>query len=84
MSEDALYHQARPSTGGGYSRAGEVLAMHTGTSDRVGATVARWMRSSTHRAVLLAKGFSEMGAGVVHGRYGRSRAVIWVVQVGKR
>jgi uncharacterized protein YkwD len=84
MRADALYHRARPSTGGGYRRAGEVLAMRTGTRDRIGATVARWMRSSSHRAVLLSRSMSEMGAGVVHGRFRRSRAVIWVVQVGKR
>jgi uncharacterized protein YkwD len=84
MSQDALYHRARPSTGGGYRRAGEVLAMHTGSRERIGSTVARWMNSSGHRAVLLSRSMGEMGAGIAHGRWGRSRAVVWVVQVGKR
>jgi uncharacterized protein YkwD len=82
MAADVLQHRARPSTS--YPTAGEVLALHPGSRGRIGATVAKWMRSPSHRAVLLSRSFREMGAGVSHGRYGRSRATIWVVQVGKR
>jgi uncharacterized protein YkwD len=84
MRQDYLAHRARPSTAGGYRRAGEALAMHSGRADRVSATVGRWMRSPGHRAVLLARGMRELGAGVAHGRWGRSRAVVWVLQVGAR
>ena len=84
MAEDALQHRARPSTSAAYRSAGEVLAMHAGSQDRVGSTVASWMRSPSHRAVLLTQSMREIGAGVAHGRFGRSRAVIWVAQVGSR
>ena len=82
MQVNLLAHRARPSTS--YPQAGEVLAMHTGRRARVGSTVAGWMRSPSHRAVLLDSSMRDMGAGLAHGRFGRSRAVIWVVQVGKR
>ena len=82
MRSDVLAHRARPSTS--YPRAGEVLAMHTGRRARVGSTVSSWMRSPSHRAVLLDPSMRDMGAGLAHGRFGSSRAVIWVVQVGKR
>jgi len=82
MRQDALQHRARPSTN--YPTAGEVLAMHMGNGNRIGATIGKWMRSPSHRAVLLTRSMREMGAGVAHGRFGRSPAVIWVVQVGKR
>jgi uncharacterized protein YkwD len=84
MSRDALYHRARPSVAGRYRRAGEVLAMHFGRRDRVRATVARWMRSSSHRAVIMTRSMGELGAGVVHGRFRGRRAVIWVVQAAAR
>ena len=82
MRMDVLAHRARPSTS--YPQAGEVLAMHTGGRPRVGSTVSRWMRSPGHRAVLLDSSMRDMGAGLAHGRFGGARAVIWVVQVGKR
>ena len=82
MKTNLLAHRARPSTS--YPLAGEVLAMHRGRRARVGATVSSWMRSPAHRAVLLNPLMQDMGAGLAHGRFGRARAVIWVVQVGKR
>ena len=82
MRLDVLQHRSRPSTS--YPNAGEVLAMHPGSATRVGSTVGQWMRSPSHRAVLLSRSFREMGAGVARGRFGRGAAVIWVVQVGRR
>jgi uncharacterized protein YkwD len=84
MAQDALAHRARPSTGAAFSTTGEVLAMHMGNRDKIGATVAKWMRSPGHRAVLLTRTMNELGAGVAHGRFGRYPAVIWVAQTGKR
>ena len=82
MASDRLAHRSRPSTS--YETAGEVLALHMGHRSRVGSTIAKWMRSPSHRAVLLSRAMREMGAGVAYGRYGRSAATIWVVQVGRR
>ena len=84
MAANLLQHRARPSTGAGFSTTGEVLAMHMGRRDRIGATVAKWMRSPGHRAVLLTQTMNQLGAGVAHGRFGRAPAVIWVVQTGRR
>jgi uncharacterized protein YkwD len=84
MQQDVLRHRARPSTSSAYGRAGEVLALHMGRQARVGATVASWMRSPSHRAVLLTRSMNEIGAGVAQGRFRGSQAVIWVAQVGKR
>ena len=82
MRRDVLQHRSRPSTS--YNTAGEVLALHMGHGSRVGSTIGRWMRSSSHRAVLLTRSMREMGAGVAYGRFRGSPAVIWVVQVGTR
>ena len=82
MRQDALQHRSRPSTS--YANAGEVLSLHMGNRPRIGPTVGKWMRSPSHRSVLLSSSFRQMGAGVARGRFGRSRAVIWVVQVGRR
>ena len=82
MRQNILQHRSRPSTS--YGNAGEVLALHMGSRARVGSTVGKWMRSPSHRSVLLSSSFREMGAGVARGRFGRARAVIWVVQVGRR
>jgi uncharacterized protein YkwD len=84
MRTDVLAHRSSPSTGGGYRRSGEVLAMHTGTRNRISSTVRQWMHSPSHRAVLLSRSMRELGAGVAHGRFGGSRAVVWVAQVGRR
>ena len=82
MRQDVLQHRSRPSTS--YANAGEVLSLHMGKRPQVGPTVGKWMRSPSHRSVLLSSSFRQMGAGVARGRFGRARAVIWVVQVGRR
>jgi uncharacterized protein YkwD len=55
-----------------------------GRGSRVGPTIGKWMRSSSHRSVLLTRSMREMGAGIAVGRFRGSTAVIWVVQVGSR
>jgi len=67
-----------------YRRVGEVLAMHTGRRPRVRRTVRAWLRSPSHRALLLSRRFRHMGAGRTRGRFRGRRATIWVVQVGRR
>ena len=84
MRQDALYHRSRPSASRRYSRAGEVLALHSGSRAQVSATVRQWMASPSHRAVLLTRSMSDLGAGLARGRFHGSRAVIWVVHVGHR
>lgn len=83
IRQDVLRHRSRPSAARQYSLAGEVLAMHIGRASRIGATVRSWMRSPTHREVLLTRSMKDLGAGISHGRWGRRKAIVWVVQVGK-
>lgn len=75
---DILRHSSRGASG----RTGEVLAVNFGRSLRVGSTVARWMASPSHRAVLLSRSMRAMGAGFAQGRWGRTPAVIWVARFG--
>ena len=84
MRQDILRHRLRPSTSSAYGHAGEVLSLQLGRRPRPGAAVAKWMRSPSHRAVLLTRSMNEVGAGYAQGRFGRSPAVIWVAQVGRR
>jgi uncharacterized protein YkwD len=68
--------------GEGYRRLGETLARLRGLRPRVAATVAAWMRSPTHRAILLSDAFSLIGAGMARGWVGSAPTTIWVVRVG--
>jgi uncharacterized protein YkwD len=83
MRTDTLAHRARPSVAGHYRRAGEVLAYRSGSGPGISWTIRAWMRSSTHRSVLLASSMRDMGAGLARGRFRGRRAVVWVLQVGR-
>lgn len=78
MRADVLRHSSVSRAAG---RSGEVLAMHLGRNPRPRSTVAKWMRSPGHRAVLLSGSMRAIGAGYAQGRFGRARAVVWVVRV---
>jgi uncharacterized protein YkwD len=43
-----------------------------------------WLRSPSHRAVILTRSMNLVGAGMVRGRFRGRRATIWVVQTGRR
>jgi uncharacterized protein YkwD len=63
---------------------GELLAWHRGPRPRRSRTVGRWMRSRSHRPVLLGRAFRFVGVGRVYGGpQGRPRTV-WVVHLGAR
>jgi uncharacterized protein YkwD len=84
LGRGVLAHRSRVSAGGHFSRLGEALAMHGGRGLGVGATVRMWMRSPTHRAVLLTRSMNLVGAGASQGRFRGQRATIWVVQTARR
>jgi uncharacterized protein YkwD len=65
-----------------FSTLGEALAWHSGTKPRVGRTVRGWMRSPTHRALILNGRFRWLGAGLAHGRLSGRRGTTWVLQFG--
>jgi len=62
---------------------GEILAWHSGSNPRVGPTLASWMRSPSHRRVLLHPKMRYVGAGMVRGRFGGGTGTVWTVQFGR-
>lgn len=84
IARNRFGHASRIQACAAFSRLGEALAMHTGRRDRVADTVDQWLRSPGHRAIVLHRSMRWLGAGVTHGRFGRMRATIWVLQVGRR
>jgi uncharacterized protein YkwD len=84
MRSDWFGHLNRIRTGGTWSVLGETIAMHGGHRPRVPVTVRRWRNSASHVSLLLSPLFAEAGAGLSHGRFGRGRATIWVLQLGTR
>jgi uncharacterized protein YkwD len=82
MEHDHLAHRPSIHAGGRFRRLGEALSLHRGWRPAVGRTVERWLESPVHRQILMNASFTHGGAGLVHGRYRRSRATIWVLQLG--
>jgi uncharacterized protein YkwD len=66
-----------------YRRLGEVIYMRFGSGSRPSLAFRSWLRSSGHRSLLAHRGFTQVGAGYVAGRFRGRRAVIWVMQFGK-
>jgi uncharacterized protein YkwD len=81
---DYFGHGASIDVGGGFRSAGETLAWHGGWNAHPRKTVARWMASPGHRAVLLSPGFRWVGMGIARGRLGSRVATAWVAHVGSR
>jgi uncharacterized protein YkwD len=81
---DFFGHGPRIDVAGGFRSAGETLAYHTGWNAQPRRTVARWMASPGHRAVLLSPGFRWVGMGLARGKLGSTVATTWVAHVGSR
>jgi uncharacterized protein YkwD len=63
---------------GHWWRGAETLAWGTGRRTSAAATVAAWLRSPTHRAIMLASAFHWVGIGRNCGRFaGYSGACVW-------
>jgi uncharacterized protein YkwD len=82
IRRDFFGHRARVSASRRFHRLGEALAMHSGRRPGVRGTLRSWMRSSSHRRLVLTRANRYVGAGMSRGRFGGRRAVIWVMQVG--
>lgn len=61
---------------------GEVLEIHGGRYAQVQRTVALWMRSPSHRRLLLSRACRYVGAGMSTGRFQGRRRSIWVAHLG--
>lgn len=83
MAHDLFGHRASVSASHRFRRLGEALAMHSGQKPSVRGTVRQWLASPPHRAIVLTRSMRWMGVGMCRGRFGRHRAVIWVLQTGK-
>jgi uncharacterized protein YkwD len=84
MKLDLLAHADRIVCGGRFRTLGEVLAVHRGWRPRAGRTVRRWLRSPSHRALLLGTRFRYVGAGLSRGLFPSRLATIWVLRLGNR
>src|SRR5919109_443366 len=82
MATDYFGHASRIQASSSFSRLGEVLAYYRGWRIVRSAIVRRWLRSPTHRAVLLSRSFRYVGAGRSRGYFDGSRTTIWVAQFG--
>jgi len=83
IRSDYFGHQARIPVASRFRLAGETLAWHSGWRLSPRRTVSRWMASPGHRAVLLSSRFTRIGVGQARGRYGSTRATMWVAHVGR-
>ena len=83
MQNDVFGHQSSIWASSRFALLGEALEMHTGRRFKVGATIRAWLASPSHRDILLSPVMRREGAGVTRGRFGRGRAVIWVLHVGR-
>jgi uncharacterized protein YkwD len=82
IRRDYFGHLARIQVAAQFSTAGEVLAMHSGLSPQPRRTVAQWMHSPPHRALLLSRRFRFVGMGLASGRFGSQLATTWVGHFG--
>ena len=83
VRSDRFGHAGRIIASGRFSRLGEILALSYGRKRRSGRTLNNWLRSPSHRAVLLSASFRYIGAAGVRGRFGGRRAVVWTVRFGR-
>jgi uncharacterized protein YkwD len=84
LKHDYFGHLASIRAGGNFLSLGETLEWHAGWKNRVRRTVSLWMRSPSHRTVLMSPTFRFIGAGRARGKMGSRRATAWVAQVGAR
>jgi uncharacterized protein YkwD len=60
---------------------GEALAVHRGWRAQARTTVRRWLRSPSHRAVVLGGDFRRIGTGIKRGRLDGRLTTVWVLHV---
>ena len=83
MANDVFTHQSSIWASSRFALLGEALEWHSGRRFGVHRTVAGWLGSASHRALVLSPVMRRQGAGVTRGRFGGRRATIWVLHVGR-
>jgi uncharacterized protein YkwD len=77
-------HSARIHASRRFRSLGEILELHMGRRPAVRLTLRDWLGSSTHRSVILSRGFRFGGAGYAAGRWHGRRVTIWTMHFGRR
>jgi uncharacterized protein YkwD len=84
VSHDQFGHRPSVSVTRTYHHSGEALAMHYSLQADVGGTLGSWLRSPTHRALVLTNSMNLVGVGHASGRSAGQARTIWVMQVAHR
>jgi uncharacterized protein YkwD len=84
LRHDYFGHGSRISASRRFRRLGETLGLNWGWRARWRRIVRAWMRSPSHRRILLSRRYTWVGVGFARGRMGRTPASTWVAHFGKR
>jgi len=77
-------HSSRIRASGKFSSLGEILEAHFIRKPMVGLAKRNWMRSSSHRSVIMSRSFRYAGAGYAMGRYQGKPVTMWTMHFGRR
>jgi uncharacterized protein YkwD len=83
LANDTFRHLSSIQASGHFAMLGEALEWHSGRRFDVRGTLNRWMGSPSHRAIVLSPVMRWQGAGVTRGRFGATRATMWVLHTGR-
>ena len=83
LRTDRFGHSSHIRASSRFRMLGENLAMSWGKRRSARIPVRGWIRSSSHRGVLLNRSFRYVGVGRAVGRLGSRRATIWVLHAGR-
>jgi uncharacterized protein YkwD len=84
LSHDYFGHRSTISASHRFRSLGETIGMSSGWRARWRTIVRMWMRSRTHRRILLSGRFTWIGVGKARGRMDGRRATTWVARVGRK
>jgi uncharacterized protein YkwD len=84
MRHGQFRHASRIRASRSFRSLGEILELHPSYRPRIRRTVANWLNSPSHRAVILSASMRYVGAGRARGSFGGAASTIWVAQFGSR
>jgi uncharacterized protein YkwD len=84
MRHQYFGHAKRIHASSKYRRLGEILEWQTGYKPGVRRAFYTWLRSGSHRAIILDRNFSWAGAGRAKGRFKGRKSTIWVMHFGHK
>jgi uncharacterized protein YkwD len=82
LAHNSLFQHALHPSAHGFGSVAEILGLGWGTC-RARCVVRAWVRSPTHRAILLGRSYRYVGVGRADGRANGQRARYWVVRFGR-